>query len=101
MIRQGYNELVNAIIRPPRFEYDIKQLGPFLFEFCGKEFKRTDFEIVNNRNMKLACSHWEPTEEYRQSPLLPCIIYMHGNSSSRLEGISELSLALTIGTRTS
>ena len=31
IVRHGYDELVNAIIRPPRAEYDIEQLGPTRF----------------------------------------------------------------------
>ena len=40
---------------------------------------------------------WEPIESDRQDALLPCVIYMHGNSSSRLEALSSLSLVLSIG----
>lgn len=97
MIKQGYNELVNAIIRPPRCQYDMEQLGPVYFEFCGKTFQRRDFELINNRGMKFVCSHWEPTAKSRHNPVIPCIIYMHGNSSARLEGLSQLSLALAMG----
>jgi hypothetical protein len=97
MAKQGYQELVNAIIRPPRCIYEIKQLGPTQFSFCGKEFKRSDFELINTRGLKLRCSIWEPIAEYRQNPVLPCIIYMHGNSSARLEAIPQLSLTLSLG----
>jgi len=98
MIKQGYQELVNAIIRPPRCQYDVSQLGPAVFEFCGKSFQRTDIELRNPRGMKIVCSHWEPTPDNRHNEVLPCIVYMHGNSSARLEGISQLALALSLGT---
>jgi hypothetical protein len=95
MAKQGYQELVNAIIRPPRCEYSEQHLGPSHFTFCGKNFQRTDFDITNPRNLKVCCSHWEPKE--RANPVLPCVIYMHGNSSSRLECLPQLSMLLSLG----
>jgi hypothetical protein len=97
MIKNSYEQLVNAIIRPPRCQYTIEQLGPISFEFCGKRFRRIDFELVNPRNLKIQCSLWEPIPEDRYSELLPCVIYMHGNSSARLESLSSLSVVLTLG----
>ena len=97
MAKQGYQDLVNAIIRPPRTLYSESQLGPYYFEFCGRNFIRTDIELRNKRGMKLLCSFWEVSPECRPNRVLPCIIYMHGNSSARLEALSVLSLALSIG----
>ena len=34
IIRGGYNDLVNAIIRPPRAEYEMGALGPQRFRKC-------------------------------------------------------------------
>ena len=97
MLKQGYQELVNAIIRPPRCTYTTAHLGPASFEFGGRSFQRTDIELRNSRGLKLVCSMWEPKPEYRHSAVLPCVIYMHGNSSARLEGIPQLSLVLSLG----
>ncbi len=97
MIKQSYSALVNAIIRPPRCDYESSQLGPKSFQFCGRTFERHDFELVNPRNLKFVCSMWEPIESDRPSKMLPCVIYMHGNSSSRLEALSSLSLVLSLG----
>lgn len=36
-----------------------------------------------------------PTEQRRGS--LPCIVYMHGNSSARMEALPQLSLCLSLG----
>jgi pimeloyl-ACP methyl ester carboxylesterase len=96
-IQTGYNELVGAIIRPPRCQYDTAMLGPSKFEFIGKSFERHDFELKNERGLKIVCSKWTPTSQYRQSSSLPCVIYMHGNSSARLEGLNLLSLVLSLG----
>lgn len=51
----GYQELVNAIIRPPRAKYKTSALGPQEFEFLGKAFKRTDFRLLNERANVLEC----------------------------------------------
>jgi len=91
----GYQELVNAIIRPPRAEYDAEHLGPDYFEWHGRCYQRVDFELVNPRGLKLACSHWMPVE--RPSTPRPCLVYLHGNASARVEGVSQLALCLSIG----
>ena len=96
-IQTGYNELVGAIIRPPRCNYDLAMLGPSKFDFNGKGYERIDFELKNDRGLKIVCSKWTPTAEFRQSSLLPCVIYMHGNSSARLEGLNLLALVLSLG----
>mmetsp|Transcript_31506 Transcript_31506/g.30070 ORF Transcript_31506/g.30070 Transcript_31506/m.30070 type:complete len:505 (+) Transcript_31506:100-1614(+) len=97
MAKQGYLELVHAIIRPPRCNYEMSQLGPNRFDFGGKSFVRNDFEVSNVRGMKVVCSMWEPTKLTRQNNVLPCVIYMHGNSSARVEALGQLSLVLSLG----
>jgi hypothetical protein len=90
-------DLVNAIVRPPRAEYDPDDgsLGPVAFTFCGAMFTRTDFALDTVRGMTLHCSHWEPVE--RVAPAIPCVIYMHGNSSARVEAVGCLSYLLSLG----
>jgi len=95
MAKIGYQELVNAIIRPPRADYKMEALGPPAFTFCGRRFTRTDFALNTKRGLSLQCSHWEPVE--RTSVRIPCVIYMHGNSSARVEVIPQLSYLLSLG----
>jgi fermentation-respiration switch protein FrsA (DUF1100 family) len=95
MAKLGYEQLVGAIIRPPRCQYTVRHLGPIEFTFCGRQIKRKDFELHNMRGQLLACSMWEPTE--RGDDQIPCVIYMHGNSSARVEALPQLSLALSLG----
>lgn len=124
MAKMGYQELVNAIIRPPRAEYKVQYrnetsrgpdeivhvsyislesfsffqmeaLGPPAFNFCGKRFTRTDFTLRTKRGYNLECSHWEPVE--RATDRIPVVIYMHGNSSARVEVIPQLSYLLSLG----
>ena len=90
----SYDDLWKAIIRPNKDEYTLEELGPFKFELKGKCYKRTDFELINKRSQKLMCSFWEPFDEEREAPRLPCIIYLHGNSSSRCEAYPEVKYLL-------
>lgn len=95
MARLGYQELVNAIIQPPRADYKEESLGPPAFFFCGRRFTRTDFALKTKRGMNLQCSHWEPVE--RMNDRIPVVIYMHGNSSARVEVLPQLSYLLALG----
>ncbi|KAL3811571.1 hypothetical protein ACHAXA_006856 [Cyclostephanos tholiformis] len=58
MAKLGYQELCNAIIRPPRSDYPLEALGPEEFDFCGERFVRRDFGVVNERGLLLECSMW-------------------------------------------
>ena len=93
--KEGYSQLVNSIIRPPRCNYTLQHLGPAEFTFCGSAIKRTDFELRNKRGMKIMISHWEPVK--RKGKALPCVIYMHGNASGRVEAIHIMSMVLSLG----
>eukprot|EP00826_Nyctotherus_ovalis_P061701 TRINITY_DN8804_c0_g3_i1.p1 TRINITY_DN8804_c0_g3~~TRINITY_DN8804_c0_g3_i1.p1 ORF type:complete len:414 (+),score=89.36 TRINITY_DN8804_c0_g3_i1:61-1302(+) len=87
MEKYGYTDAWKAIIRPPRDEYTDEELGPAKFMIGKKTFQRTDFDLMNERKQKLKCSFFEPIESERPSKELPCVIYLHGNSSSRIEAI--------------
>ena len=59
----------------------------------GKQrISRSDLELLNYRGQRLKCSHFQPSA--RTTDKLPCVIYLHGNSSSRLEALSCLPLLL-------
>ena len=88
-----YDDLWKHVIRPPRDDYTLNDLGPVKFKHNQKNFKRTDFTLTNKRNLKLCCSFWEPEE--RKYPKLPCVIYLHGNSSSRAEIFPEVYYLLS------
>ena len=84
----SYNSLWKAIIRPPRDYYTEEDLGPFMFDFNGKEYIRKDFEILDFRGKLLKVSFIEPDAKDRPNDVMPCVIYLHANSSSRVEGIN-------------
>jgi pimeloyl-ACP methyl ester carboxylesterase len=90
----NYDDLWKALIRPNRDIYTKNDLGPMKFEINDKCYKRTDLELINKKSQKIMCSFWEPFDEERESPLLPCVIYLHGNSSSRCEAYQDISYLL-------
>ena len=63
MITNAYEDIVRAIIRPPRSMYTIKDLGKPEFRLNGLPFKRKDFQITNDRNQLIECSWWAPLGE--------------------------------------
>ena len=91
---QHYAAIWKAIIRPPRDLYNIRDLGPEEFNLGKRKVCRTDVELLNHRSQRLKCSHFQPSAEYRAAEKLPCVIYLHGNSSSRLEALSCLPVLL-------
>ena len=97
IFQSAYDELWKAVIRPNRDRYSDIELGPEKFEIKQKCFKRTDFTLRNKKNYKLVCSYWEPFDEEREYPKLPCVIYLHGNSSSRCEVVPEIKYLLKKG----
>lgn len=93
-LKKGYKDLWQSIIRPPRDSYSIADLGPNEFEIRHKLCKRTDFQLTNPRGFKLECSHFEPADEDRVAEQLPCVIYLHGNCSSRIEALPAVQFLL-------
>ena len=63
MAKLGYQELCNAIIRPPRSNYSLDNLGPEEFVFCNERFVRKDFGVVNERGLLVECSMWKRVGE--------------------------------------
>jgi len=96
-LKVGYSDLVDAIIRPPRAEYSMDELGPMNFQLRGRHYERSDFQIRNAHGLNLECSWWQPIPSERLRGTLPCVVYMHGNSSCRLEALDELPLVLQSG----
>ncbi|CAM9094558.1 unnamed protein product, partial [Phaeothamnion confervicola] len=95
-MKSGYQELVNAIIRPPRAEYTIEELGPETFPWANAVCTRDDFDVPAPRGGVLKCSKWEVIRD-DENEKRPCLIYLHGNSSARLEAIPHLDLCLSLG----
>lgn len=94
-VRQAYEQVVAAIIRPPRTSYETCHLGPRRFEFLGRSFKRMDFVVLNSRGHSLVCSRWQAVDS--PARMLPTLIFMHGNASARVEALPQLSVCLSLG----
>lgn len=73
----------NLIIRPPRAKYTKDVLGPPDFTFEGGQGRRRDVELQTSRGSHIACSHFVPVG--RGLERVPVVIYLHGNTSNRLE----------------
>ncbi|KAF3785756.1 Uncharacterized protein EJ110_NYTH22510 [Nymphaea thermarum] len=86
-------QLVNFIIRPPRAEYTPdNDLLEQKFMLKGRWYQRKDIKVKNSRGLELHCSHYMPLE-IREGKALPCVIYCHGNSGSRVDA-SEAAIIL-------
>ena len=96
IIENNYDFIWKSLIRPPRDLYKDIELGKDKFQMNGGNYKRTDFNLYNNRKMKIQCSFWEPYDEERICPRLPVVIYLPGNSSSRCEVVPLLGYLLPI-----
>ena len=91
----SYDSLINAIIRPPRSNnYHPDDLCSPIFVFNGREYSRKDITLINKKNNKLECSFIQPLQSYRVHKTMPVVIYLHGNSSNREEGMNQVPLLL-------
>ena len=90
----SYETLWKFIIRPPRDEYDEDLLGNFVFAYHNKQYQRKDYDLISSEGYLMKCSFIEPIDEYRPSIEMPVVLYLHGNSSSRLEGLNNLDILL-------
>ncbi|CAD8119916.1 unnamed protein product [Paramecium sonneborni] len=85
-------KLWKPIVRPPRHNYRLKDMGNENFMVSDTVTKRLDFEIQNCRGLILQCSLFEAIR--MQDKPHPCMIYLHGNSSSRVEALTILEYLL-------
>mmetsp|Transcript_7810 Transcript_7810/g.23906 ORF Transcript_7810/g.23906 Transcript_7810/m.23906 type:complete len:573 (-) Transcript_7810:395-2113(-) len=92
--RVAYGRIVRAFIRPPRAEYEMAALGPRAFALAGRSFVRRDKQARNARGRLVRYSVWREVEE---AVPRATVLYAHGNASSRVEGLSQLALTLSLG----
>ena len=90
----SYESLWKSIIRPPRDNYNIKDLGPYSFICKKKNYSRKDFNILGYNGNILKCSFFEMDEIDRQELSLPVIIYLHGNAGSRIDSLKYVRIIL-------
>ena len=124
--KSAWRTVVRLVIRPPRASYDVGELGPLSFEIpslrdAQKKLAcvRSDFTVVNDDGLKLACSLWSrvldaddfddraawrrpgkaSTEKRPRAFEKPCVLYLHGNASCRLECLPHVAPLLMLGLR--
>lgn len=108
LFRSSYKELVDSIAFPSRADYSLDDLGPPSFVIkraTGEvEIVREDIQLRNVRQEKLECSLWRPAGETSagtgpesDSTSWPCIVYLHGMSSSRKECVYVRDRVLASG----
>lgn len=97
LMREGYDELVKAIIRPPRADYSMADLGPAEFVYGGVNFVRQDVTIPNRRGLALCGSLWRRADTATPGSSFPCVVYLHGNASCRAEATTIASQVLALG----
>ena len=90
----SYETLWKFIIRPPRDEYDEDILGHSFFTYKHKHYQRKDYDLISSEGYIMKCSFIEPIDECRPSVEMPVVLYLHGNSSSRIEGLNNLEVLL-------
>ncbi|CAI9087081.1 OLC1v1021062C3 [Oldenlandia corymbosa var. corymbosa] len=79
------DQFINFVIRPPRAEYNPNQyLWEKDFTIAGRQYKREDLELKNERGHTLQCSHYVPSP-FPDGTRLPCVVYCHGNSGCRAD----------------
>ncbi|CAN0286887.1 unnamed protein product, partial [Discosporangium mesarthrocarpum] len=95
LARSGwYNKLVMAIVRPPRCTYSQGDLGQeTVVVGSGLSMRRVDFVVQNRRGLRLVCSQWRPSF-VEDTSALPCVVYLHGNSSARVDIIKTKLLSV-------
>jgi len=79
------------VIRPPRDLYALDELGPEKFRLGKKIYIRQDLQLKSARGF-LECSHFQPAKHTEAKR--PCVVYLHGNCSSRLEVFDALPVLL-------
>ena len=84
----SYETLWKSIIRPQRDVYEEEDLGPKLFRFNNIIYTRTDYEILDFQGNLLKLSFIEPDPDNRPTDIMPCVLYLHENCGSRVQGLN-------------
>ena len=112
MLKDGYEVLVQNVIRPIRAEYVIHDLGPKRVLIDGILTNRMDLQLKNKGGFNLECSWWKPDfdgRRYGSSEITrsdqskssnkrpPCIVVLHGNCSCRVGSLDIVRIAVPAG----
>ena len=96
--KEQYEQLWKMIIRPPRVTYSASDLGASVQSLNNTQIRRLDFDLKNKNNLNLKCSYYQIIDSKTKQPNSQiCVIYLHGNSGSRLEGLSVMPYVIEKG----
>lgn len=120
-VKKSYDDVLQMVIRPERATYLLEALGPREFPLpasidslmqtglslhestsaaAQQPFvRRHDFHVLNDRDLKVLCSHWRlyaSLESLEPTPS-PCLLYLHSNLGSRLDALRVRDFALQRG----
>ena len=84
-IKYTYENCWKYIIRPPRDDYDMSELELDKIGF-EEPYIREDYTLLSKRNFLIECSFYRIDPSKRTPYVRPCVIYLHGNSSCKIEG---------------
>ena len=93
------DQLVTAIVRPPRREYTTSEFeSASTFVLVNTSYERSDFNVTNPRGHMLQASLWSDKSSQSLNSDC-CLIYMHPNSGNRMDIIRSkaLQFAMAIG----
>ena len=98
-LKFSYENCWKFIIRPPRDEYALYELDfPFnLVENPDFIYIREDYTVLSKRGYLMECSFFRADITKRIPYIRPVVIYLHGNSSSRIEGTKMALFLLNKG----
>jgi len=96
--KAAWRTVVRLVIRPPRASYAIEELGPLSFDIPLLDGKtapcvRSDFSVQSDEKKQLKCSLW--CRAFGENA--PCVLYLHGNASCRLEALPHIAPLLILG----
>ena len=96
--KAAWRAVVRLVIRPPRASYAVDELGPLSFDVplldkTTVQCVRSDFTVLSDEKKALKCSLWSRAF----STEAPCVLYLHGNASCRMEALPHVAPLLMLG----
>jgi len=86
----GVTQYFRELFCPPRdlpLRTDVENTRLFTVKRIGSNvrrvYERRDVEIINDRGLRLRCSHFVPSEDPACTVARPCVVYLHGMAASR------------------
>lgn len=82
---EALSKAVNAVIRPPRAEYDENNISFIVYDMHSPPIPRIPISFPNRRGERIVGSLYQSIS-FDTEKIHRCIIYLHGNIGSQKEG---------------